>query len=86
MTTVRRDMRTLAAIPLSVYLVAVGISLWFFNPITQQNQFAALFSSELFTVAMMFYVYLHEDFDRLAALWFGAWWFAICVMLSLAFL
>ena len=55
-------MRGFAAIPLSIYLVVAGIAMWSFNPVSQQNQFGALLGSEFFTIAMLFYVYLHEEF------------------------
>ncbi|MDG6995478.1 MAG: hypothetical protein JRN52_06105 [Nitrososphaerota archaeon] len=80
-----RDLRGFAAIPLSVYLVVAGVAMWFFNPISQQNQFAALLGSEFFTIAMLLYVYMHEDFGHLAVLWFSMWLFAMAIMLSLAF-
>lgn len=80
-----RYLRGFAAIPLSIYLVVAGIAMWSFNPISQQNEFAALLGSEFFTIAMLIYVYLHEEFGRPAVLVFSAWFFAIAIMLSIAF-
>ena len=78
-------LRGFAAIPLAVYLLAAGVAMWSFNPISQQNQFGALLVSELFTVAMLFYVYLHEDFGRHYIILLSAWLFAMAIMLSVAF-
>lgn len=85
MSTNVRYLRGFAAIPLSIYLVVAGIAMWSFNPVSQQNQLGALLGSEFFTIAMLFYVYLHEDFGRPAVVLFSAWLFAIAIMLSLAF-
>lgn len=85
MNTPRRDLRSFAMIPLAIYLVVAGISLLFFNPISQQNQFAALLASEFVTISIMIYVSLHKDFGKLGAVWFALWWLFLAVMLSVAF-
>ena len=79
-------LRGFVAIPLAVYLVAAGVAMWSFNPVSQQNQFGALLVSELFTIGMLFYVYLHDDFRRSAIILFSTWLFAIAIMLSIAFI
>lgn len=85
MSEERRDWRPLAIIPLAIYLVAAGIGMWFMDPVTQQNQFAAFLASEFLTVALMIYILLHRDFGKLAMVWFTLWWLFLTLLLSLAF-
>lgn len=80
----KRDFRTLALAPLMVYLVAAGVGSLFFNPISQQYQFAALMASEFATFSLAIYIYMHKDFGRLAIVWYVVWWLFVGVLLSLA--
>lgn len=80
----RHDFRTLALIPLAIYLLGAGIGMWFFNPISQQYQFAALLASEFVTLSTAIHVYMNPDFGRLGMVWYVLWWIFVAVLLALA--
>lgn len=80
----KRDFRTIALLPLMVYLIAAGVGSLFFSPLSQQYQFAALMASEFATFSMAIYIYLHKDFGKLAITWYVIWWLFVALLLSLA--
>jgi len=84
MSNTLRDWRSVAMFPLAVYLLAVGVMMWFLDPISQQNKFAALLASEFLNVALLIHIVLHRDFGRLKVVWFALWWLFLCILLSLA--
>jgi hypothetical protein len=84
MSSTLRDWRSVAMFPFAVYLLVAGIMMWFLDPVSQQNKFAALLASAFLNVALMIYIILHRDFGRLKVVWFTLWWLFLCILLSLA--
>lgn len=56
------------SIILVIFLVIIGVSLWFINQITQQRAFAFLVSAELVAFATLCYIYT-KPFDELSKTW-----------------
>jgi hypothetical protein len=73
----------LIATLLLVFLIVVGIAIWFLDLLAQQRTFAFLLSGELIAFAMLVYLYYKEDSKQLSRRWLFSGLIALAIVILL---